>query len=128
MIVGLGTDLIGVARIRAVYARQGERFLAKVYTAEEQAYCLAALDPAERLAARWAAKEATMKALGTGWTNGIDFRQIAVISDPHGPPRLHLTGPAAVWANKIHATQWHLSLSHSDGMAVAVAIAESLPS
>ncbi len=124
MIVGLGTDLIGVARIRAVYTRQGERFLAKVYTAEEQTYCLAARDPAERLAARWAAKEATMKALGTGWTNGIDFRQIAVINDPHGPPRLHLTGPAAVWAAKIHATQWHLTLSHSDGMAIAVAIAE----
>lgn len=123
MIVGIGTDLAGCARIRAVYERQGQRFLDRVYTADEQAYCLATKDPSERLAARWAAKEAVMKALGTGWTNGIAFSQIEVVSGT-GAPRLALTGEAAAVATRIGATRWHLSLSHSDGMAIAMVIAE----
>ena len=123
MILGLGTDLVGIARIRGVHARQGERFLARVYTAGEQAYCLAAADPAERLAARWAAKEAVMKALGTGWTGGVDFRQIDVVSGT-GAPRVVLSGPAAEVAQSIGVARWLLTLSHSDGMALAVAIAE----
>lgn len=124
MIVGLGTDLVGIERIRQVHARQGQRFLDRVYTAVEQAYCLQARDPAERLAARWAAKEATMKALGTGWTKGVDFRQIAVVSND-GPPGLLLTGTAAVVAAQRNVTRLHVSLSHSDGMAVATVILEA---
>ena len=124
MIIGLGTDLVGVARIGAVYQRQGQRFLDKVYTADEQAYCLSARDPAERLAVRWAAKEAVMKALGTGWAQGVDFKHIAVISGS-GAPRLSLSQRAAEVASGLQIARWHLSLSHSDGMAIAVAIAES---
>lgn len=124
MIIGLGTDLVGVARISAVYQRQGQRFLDKVYTTEEQAYCLSARDPGERLAARWAAKEAVMKALGTGWTHGVDFKHIAVISGA-GAPRLGLSQRAAEVASGLQIAHWHLSLSHSDGMAIAVVIAES---
>lgn len=124
MIVGLGTDLVGIERIRGVHARQGRRFLDRVYTAAEQAYCLAAQDPSERLAARWAAKEAAMKALGTGWAKGIDFRQIEVVSG-EGPPRLALSGEAAAAAGRLGAERFHLSISHSDGMAVATVIAES---
>jgi holo-[acyl-carrier protein] synthase len=125
MIIGLGTDLVGVERIRAVHQRQGQRFLDKVYTLEEQAYCLSARDPAERLAARWAAKEAVMKALGTGWTQGVDFKHIAVVSST-AAPRLALSGRAAEVAAGLHIGAWHVSLSHSDGMAIAVVIAESL--
>ena len=124
MILGLGTDLVGVERIRAVYQRQGQRFLDKVYTVDEQTYCLSARDPAERLAARWAAKEAVMKALGTGWAKGVDFTHIAVISTDGAPPRLTLTHRAAEIASARQIGRWHLSLSHSDGMAIAVAIAE----
>ena len=125
MIVGLGTDLVGIERIRGIHARQGRRFLDRVYTAAEQAYCLAARDPSERLAARWAAKEAAMKALGTGWAKGVDFRQIEVVSG-EGAPRLELSGAAAAAAGRIGAERLHLTLSHSDGMAVATVIAESV--
>ncbi len=124
MIVGLGTDLVGIERIRQVHIRQGQRFLDRVYTAAEQAYCLAARDPAERLAARWAAKEAVMKALGTGWAKGVDFRQIAVVS-AGGPPVVHLSGRAAELAAARNVTYIHVSLSHSDGMAVATVILET---
>ncbi len=124
MIVGLGTDVVGIARIRQVHARQGQRFLDRVFTPDEQAYCLLALDPSERLAARWAAKEATMKALGTGWARGVDFRQIEV-SSTTGAPHLHLTGVAATVAQQLHATHLHVSLSHSDGVAVATVILEA---
>lgn len=125
MIIGLGTDLVGVERIRAVYQRQGQRFLDKVYTTDEQAYCLIARDPAERLAARWAAKEAVMKALGTGWAKGVAFTHIEVISTD-GPPRLRLSYLAAEIAGARLVEHWHLSLSHSDGMAIAMVIAERL--
>ena len=124
MIVGLGTDLIGIERIRGIHARQGRRFLDRVYTPEEQAYCLAARDPSERLAARWAAKEALMKALGTGWARGVDFRQIGVISDG-GQPRLALSGAAREAADALGVSRLLLTLSHSDGMAIAVVILES---
>jgi len=126
MIVGLGTDLIGVARIASVHARQGQRFLDRVYTAAEQIYCLAVHDPGERLAARWAAKEATMKALGTGWAKGVTFTQIELLPGPdRGAPLLHLTGEAAVIAANRGVTRFHCSVSHSDGLAIATVILEA---
>lgn len=126
MIVGLGTDLIGVERITAVHARQGQRFLDRVYTAAEQAYCLAASQPGERLAARWAAKEAAMKALGTGWAKGVGFTQIELLPGAgRGAPVLHLHGTAAATARDLGASRFHCSVSHSDGLAVATVILES---
>jgi holo-[acyl-carrier protein] synthase len=127
MIVGLGTDLVGIERIAAVHQRQGSRFLNRVYTPAEQAYCLAARAPGERLAARWAAKEATMKALGTGWAKGVTFTSIEVVPAGDGqPPSLRLHGPAAARAQMLGATRWHVSLSHSDGLAIATVILEML--
>lgn len=126
MIVGLGTDLVGIERITAVHDRQGIRFLNRVYTPAEQAYCLAAREPGERLAARWAAKEAAMKALGTGWAKGVAFTSIEVIPAGDGvPPRLQLHGAAAIRAQALGATRWHVSLSHSDGLAIATVILET---
>jgi holo-[acyl-carrier protein] synthase len=126
MIVGLGIDIIGVARIRDVHGRHGRHFLDRTYTTDEQAYCLQAREPAERLAARWAVKEAAMKALGTGWAEGVGFTQIALLPNPaNGPPRLILTGQAAERAAMLGAARWHASVSHADGMAVAVVILES---
>ena len=122
MILGLGTDLVGIARIRGVFERQGQRFLERVYTPAEQTYCLAAKDPGERLAARWAAKEAVMKALRTGWTRGVDFRQIEVVSG-QGAPQIRLHGVTAAIAAEQGITRWLLSLSHSEGLAIATAIA-----
>ena len=124
MMIGLGTDLVGIARIRGVFERQGQRFLDRVYTPDEQAYCLAAKDPSERLAARWAAKEAVMKALGTGWSRGIDFRQIEVVSG-NGTPQIRLYGGTAAVAAERGVSRWLVSLSHSDGLAIATVIASS---
>ncbi len=123
MILGLGIDLVEVARIRAVHERQGQRFLDRVYTPEEQAYCLGFKEPWERLAARWAAKEAAMKALGTGWARGIGFTDIAVRSTA-GPPQCILSGAALAHAQALGMSSCHLSLSHSGGMAVAALVIE----
>jgi holo-[acyl-carrier protein] synthase len=126
MIVGLGTDVVGVERIAGVHRRQGQRFLDRVYTGDEQAYCLAARDPHERLAARWAAKEACMKALGTGWAQGVAFTHIALLPGAAGgAPRLLLDGEARRVAERLGALRWHCSVSHSDGLAVATVILES---
>ncbi|MBA3708865.1 MAG: holo-ACP synthase [Planctomycetes bacterium] len=126
MIVGLGLDLIGVERIRGVHARHGQRFLDRIYTADEQRYCLGFRDPSERLAARWAAKEACMKALGTGWAHGVGFTDIAVLSDPSGAPAIELTGGALERATALNVVRCSLTLSHSDGMAAAVVILEAV--
>lgn len=125
MIVGLGTDLVGVARIAGVYARHGEHFLSRTYSAGERTYCLAARDPAERLAARWAAKEACMKALGTGWAKGVGFTDISLLADAAGVPRLDLAGGALRVAERLGASHWHCSVSHSDGFAIAVVVLEA---
>ena len=123
MILGLGTDLIGVARIAGVQARQGRRFLDRVYTPAELDYCLAAREPAERLAARWAAKEATMKALGTGWAQGVGFLQIELLPGPErGAPILNLYAAARARADVLGARRWLCSVSHSDGLAIATVV------
>lgn len=126
VIVGLGTDIISLKRIAEVHQRQGQRFLDRVYTAEEQRYALELKDPSERLASRWAAKEACMKALGTGWAKGVTFTQIALLpGDDRGAPRLVLTGEALAAAKRLGADRWHCSVSHSDGLAIATVILES---
>ncbi len=118
MIIGIGTDLVAVARIAAVHQRQQHRFLARVYTAEEQQYCLAARDPAERLAARWAAKEACMKALGTGHSRGVLWKDIEVFRD-YGPPQLRLHGGAARRADSMQVKKSLLTITHSESLAMA---------
>ena len=124
MILGIGIDLIGIGRIRAVHQRQGQRFLDRIYTGAEQAYCLAHRDPSERLAARWAAKEACMKALGTGWAQGVTFLDIGVVTVQAGGPRLELQGGARAHAGRLGVVRSHLTMSHSDGMAVALVVLE----
>ncbi len=125
VILGLGTDLVGIARIRGVLERHGQAFLDRTYTPAEQAYAREARDPAERLAARWAVKEAAMKALGTGWAQGVRLTDIALLpATADGPPRLVLTGVAAQVAARLGATRHHASVSHSDGLAVATVILE----
>ena len=126
VIVGIGTDLISLRRIADVYQRQGQRFLDRVYTPDEQHYALELRDPSERLASRWAAKEACMKALGTGWAKGVSFTQIALLPGAdRGGPRLVLTDEALVVATRLGAARFHCSVSHSDGIAIATVILES---
>lgn len=127
MIVGLGTDVIGIARIRGLLERHRERFLARWFDPREAAYISAIPDGSERAAARWAAKEAAAKALGTGFAGGIVPSQIAILPGPGGAPTLHLAGAAAERARALGASRLHVSLSHADGTAVAVVILESAP-
>ncbi len=123
MIVGLGIDVAGIARMEQLLARHRQRFLDRWFDPRELPACTSA----ERIAARWAAKEAAAKALGTGFTEGIVPSQIAVLSQPSGAPVLHLAGAALARAQALGATRFHVSLSHADGTAVATVILESLP-
>jgi len=125
MIVGTGIDLCEVARMRRAVARFGDRFLARCFTEGEQADCLHRRDPAPGLAARWAAKEAIAKALGTGLGGQVGWREVEVVRTDTGQPELRLTGSAAALvATRWGAVRFHLSLTHERGMAAAVVIAE----
>ncbi len=122
MVLGVGVDAVEVARIRRAVDRWGEAFLTRVYTPVELARASGRDGPA-RLAARFAAKEAVMKALGCGWGR-VRFRDIEVTRDPGGRPRARLSGAAARLAERAGVVAVHLSLSHARGYAVAVAVAE----
>ncbi len=124
MILGIGLDLVEVERLEAAMARHGERFLARVFTAAERAYCESYARPGERYAARFAAKEAAMKALGTGW-HGVGWREFEVWREISGPPRLKLHGLAQALALSQGMVSWHLSLTHTHHYAIAQVIAES---
>jgi holo-[acyl-carrier protein] synthase len=123
MIVAVGVDTIAIARIAALWQRSGARFLHRVFTADELAYCLGRAQPAAALAARFAAKEAVMKCLGTGWAQGVGFRQIDVRRLATGAVAVALSGAAAAHAARRGIATVHLSLSHSETDAVAFAVA-----
>jgi holo-[acyl-carrier protein] synthase len=117
-IVGLGVDLTDIPRLAAVFERYGERFLRRVFTDGEIAYCTKRRDPAPHLAGRFAAKEAAMKALGTGHSRGVLWRDIEVIR-LGGPPRLQLYGAAARHAARLNVRDSLLTITHSDALAMA---------
>ncbi|HOS97972.1 MAG TPA: holo-ACP synthase [Deltaproteobacteria bacterium] len=123
MIIGMGVDIVDIGRIDALRKRYGMRFLSRVFTPEEIAYCTARHDMAASLAGRFAAKEATFKALSSDRASGIGFREIGVAS--HGSlPRLSLTGKARERAEELGMDRCHLSISHDRGCALAVVILE----
>lgn len=126
MIVGLGTDLIEIARIERSVARFGEAFLRRIYTAGEVAYCMAKKNSAESLAARFAAKEAGAKALGTGISRGVGWQELEVRRAPGQRPELHLSGRAAQIAAALGVTRLSLTLSHSRELSIAVVVAEGI--
>lgn len=119
MPLAVGTDLIEIERIAAVIDRHGERFLTRVFTANELAACAGRT---ESLAARWAAKEAVAKALGTG-IGQVAWREIEVVLDECRCPALRLHGAAAALANARGLTQWAISLAHDAGFALAFVVA-----
>jgi len=123
MILGLGTELVVVARVEALLSRHGERFLNRVFTPTERAECLRRVRPAIHLAARLAAKEAAMKALGTGWSLGVRWLDVEVQSRADTPPSLRLDGVARTRADAQGVRQTLLSLSHDGGYAMAVVMA-----
>ncbi len=124
MIRGLGTDLASVRRLKAARRRAGSRFDARVFTPAERAAARRRADADLHLAGRFAAKEAVMKALGTGWTAGVTWQGIEILADRSGRPVLKLTGATARKAKALGIRRWQLSISHDAGMALAVAIAE----
>ena len=119
-IIGHGIDIVEVARIAAMLEAHGQRFVSRCFTEAEAGYAEAAhRRRAERYAVRFACKEAVLKALGTGWRDGIDWRQIEVRREPSGRPILVLTGRCAELADDLGIVQWHVSLSHTDTNAIA---------
>jgi len=119
MIVGTGIDIAEVPRIAASIDRFGDRFLRRVFTEGEIAYCESKANRVERYAARFAAKEAAMKALGTGWNHGVTFRDCEVCRAAGGRPTLKFYGRAAEFAAKLGAVHVALSLSHTPQYAIA---------
>lgn len=124
MILGIGSDLAEVPRIRASRERFGNRFLERVYTPDEVAYALSKANKDERLAARFAAKEAGMKALGTGLSGGVTWKDFAVGREPSGKPTLVLSGVAAELAARRGIRKIHVTMTHTAGMAMAVVVME----
>ena len=124
MIVGTGIDLIEIERIEHTVERYGERFLDRVYTAAEQAYCLRKRMAAESFAARFAAKEAAAKALGTGISHGVSWLEIEVVREPSGRPTIRFHGRAAERAARMNVTRAAVSLTHTKDMAMASVVLE----
>jgi holo-[acyl-carrier protein] synthase len=127
MIAGMGIDVCDVARIRrALEAPSGARFRARVFTEGEQAYCEARKRARfESYAARFAAKEAAMKALGTGWGEGVGWHDVEVVRGDEGPPTLRLHGVAAALARRRRLDAWHVSLTHTAEVAIAWVLVET---
>ena len=124
MIVGTGIDLVEIARIQQSMERFGQRFLNRVYTETEQAYCLRKRKAAESLAARFAAKEAGAKALGTGISRGVNWLEIEVVREPGGRPTLRFHGRAAEIAGHLGVAHAALSLTHTGDLAMASVVLE----
>ncbi|MFP5260749.1 MAG: holo-ACP synthase [Blastocatellia bacterium] len=124
MIVATGIDIVEIARVEEVFARRGDRFRDRVFTRGEVAYCEGRASRLESYAARFAAKEAVMKALGTGWGGGVGWQDVEVVSPDAGPPSVRLHGRALDRMRAMGARKAHLSLTHSRGVAVAQVILE----
>ncbi len=125
MIVGVGFDLVAIARVEQMLARKEQRALDRLFTAQEQRYALARARPAMHLAARLAAKEAAFKALtGSDEAKLIGWKEAEVVRGDEGPPVLHFTGRAAARAAELGVTRVHLTLSHTDEVAGGVVILE----
>jgi holo-[acyl-carrier protein] synthase len=125
MIVGLGLDIAEVDRIEEAIARHGAPFLERLFTPAEVAYCERHKNRYERYAARFAAKEAAMKALGTGWSRGVRWRDIEVVREPGGKPTLRLTGVAREIADRLGVKHIAMTITHSGNWALAQVIFES---
>ena len=125
MIVGSGVDICEVPRIKSAFERFGERFLKRVFTEGEIRYASPKANRFERYAARFAAKEAGMKAIGTGWRRGVRWRDFEVVNLPSGKPTLLFHGKAREFADKLGVVNVALSMTHTKAQAMAFVVLES---
>ena len=124
-IVGIGTDITECVRIEKMLQRHGTHFLEHVFTDREVSYCSSKKRSTEHFAGRWAAKEAVLKALGTGWIGGISWKDVEAVNEIGGRPRIVLYGGAQKTANQLGITEVQISISHCSSHAIAYAIAVS---
>jgi holo-[acyl-carrier protein] synthase len=125
MIVGLGVDITEVDRMEAAIERRGRPLLERLFTPSEIAYCEKHRHRAERFAGRFAAKEAAMKALGTGWSRGVRWVDIEVVREPSGKPTLKLSGAACAIATSLGVKKIALTITHTGNTALALVIFEA---
>ena len=125
MITGIGIDVVQNDRIRDSIQRFGDRFLNRIYTEGEIEYCKRCAQPEIHYAARFAAKEAAFKALGTGWAAGVKWKDIDIERLPSGKPELHLHGEALAHATSAGAQRFHVSLTHDQLVSCAVVVLEA---
>jgi holo-[acyl-carrier protein] synthase len=123
-IVGVGIDIVECLRIASMIERHGELFITRVYTDDEIEYCTARKAATQHYAGRWAAKEAVLKALGTGWRRGIGWRDIEIKNNAKGAPTVHLRGGARDAMERAGISRMHVSISHCRSFAVAYVVAE----
>jgi holo-[acyl-carrier protein] synthase len=123
-ILGVGTDIVECLRIAQMIERHGELFITRVYTDHEIEYCTARKTATQHYAGRWAAKEAVLKALGTGWRRGIGWRDIEIRNDRQGSPSVQLSGGARDVMDQSGIRRLHVTISHCRCHAVAHVIAE----
>jgi len=124
-VAGIGVDIVQVERVSEVIAQHGDRFLARIFTPREVAYCRSRKRKDEHFAARWAAKEAAVKALRAAFEGAVSWREIEVATGQAGEPMLKLHGGAAQLAKKHGIERLHLSISHVSALAVACVVAET---
>ncbi len=125
MIVGIGVDVVEIGRLREAIKKQGDDFVRRVYTPAEQEFCRARKDPVPHYAVRFAAKEALFKALGTGWAKGVTWQDVEVQRGETEPPVLILRGEADRHRQAVGGTSVHVTLSHSEHLAIAIVILEN---
>ncbi|PYO75623.1 MAG: holo-ACP synthase [Gemmatimonadetes bacterium] len=125
MILGIGVDIVAIERISRSLAEGDVTLEEQVFTEAERAACADRADRARALAARFAAKEAGLKALGTGWAQGLSFQQVEVVDGEGGRPELRLTGAAAERARALGVGHMHVSLTHDLAVAAAVVVLET---
>src|SRR5437870_6494342 len=125
MIIGVGIDLVELARFKAAMRRQGAPFLEKLFTPAERRYCEGKWNRIAHYTARFAAKEAVLKALGTGWSGGIRWTDVEIARDGSGAVSVRVAGHARKIAAKRKIRRFHLNLTHTEHYAAAVAIAET---
>ncbi|HZN63343.1 MAG TPA: holo-ACP synthase [Planctomycetota bacterium] len=120
-IMGIGIDLVDVARFR----RPPKNLFARLFTAGERRYCDRQAHPEIHYAARFAAKEAVLKALGTGWSGGIAWTDVDIVREEHGGATVKLSGVAAKLAKRLKIRDWHVSMTHTSTTAGAISVAQS---